>query len=561
MFITEKSSLIKYGSPYRLWQGIPGIEVTKKGRAFSTFYSGGIKEDVNNYVVLLKSDDGIHFGEPIAAAFEEGHRCFDPCLWIDPLCRLWLFWACAPDHAVYAVICDDPDADEIIWSEVIRVGEDVMMNKPTVLTTGEWLFPIAVWHRSVHAAGGFQSNKNDSDRKAFAYKTVDQGKSFVKLGGADLYKRLYDEHMILELHEGRLAMFVRTIYGIGVCYSYDGGKNWTKGEDSGLGGPCSRFCIRRLKSGRILLINHYNYTGRSNLTAMLSEDECKTWKYKLVLDERTNVSYPDAKETDDGYIYVTYDRERGDNCTSLDKVYSSAREILYAKITEDDIINGKIVDEGSKLKCIISKLGKYALEYENPFEEFTRWSSDDLVRKMSEMSRDELLDFIFGHYGINCDNMHMLDHRKLDTLVDQFGENGCNKTEVISKILSLIYSVGDKPHKEIPIVNRVKALIQNNLQDDISVKGIAEKLGVSMYYMCHLFKQETGITIIDYKKEMRIIKAKNLLVNTDKKITDIAQECGFGGDSYFGKVFAEHELVSPSQYRDFCKKSVSDADS
>ena len=91
MFITEENSLKKYGTPYRLWQGIPGIEVTKKGRIFSTFYSGGIKEEVNNFVVLLKSDDGIYFGEPIAVVFEEGYRCYDPCLWIDPLGRLWLF--------------------------------------------------------------------------------------------------------------------------------------------------------------------------------------------------------------------------------------------------------------------------------------------------------------------------------------------------------------------------------------------------------------------------------------------------------------------------------------
>ena len=559
MFITEENSLKKYGTPYRLWQGIPGIEVTKKGRIFSTFYSGGIKEEVNNFVVLLKSDDGIYFGEPIAVVFEEGYRCYDPCLWIDPLGRLWLFWACAPEHAVYAVICDDPDADELVWSDVIRVGEEVMMNKPTVLTTGEWLFPIAVWHRDVQT-GGFRSNKEDLERKAFAYKTVDHGKSFVKLGGADLYKRSFDEHMILEMRDSSLAMFVRTTYGIGVSYSYDGGKHWTKGENSGLGGPCSRFFIGRLKSGRILLINHYNYTGRSHLTAMLSEDECKTWKYKLLLDERAGVSYPDAKECDDGYIYVTYDRERGAYLNSIDEVYSKAREVLFAKITENDIMSGTVVDPGSKLRCIISKLGKYDLESENPFEEVTRFSSDELVRKMSEMSQEELLDFIFGNYGINCNNMHMLDNIKLDSLIEQFGVTGCNKGEVISKILSLIYSVGDKYPKEIPIVSGVKSLIQNNLQDDVSVKIIAQKLGVSMYYMCHLFKQETGITIVDYKKEMRIIKAKNLLVNTDKKITDIAQECGFGGDSYFCKVFAEHELVSPSQYRDLCKKKTPDID-
>jgi len=554
MFITEESSLKKYGTSYRLWQGIPGIEVTKKGRIFSTFYSGGTKEEINNYIVLLKSDDGTYFGEPIAVAFEEGYRCFDPCLWIDPIGRLWVFWACAPEHAVYAVICDDPDADELVWSDVIRIGEDVMMNKPTVLTTGEWLFPIAVWHRNM-LAGGFKSDKEDSERKAFAYKSIDNGKSFLKLGGADLYKRSYDEHMILEMRDSSLAMFVRTTYGIGVCYSYDGGKNWTKGENSGLGGPCSRFFIGRLKSGRILLVNHYHYTGRSHLTAMLSEDDGKTWQHKLLLDERANVAYPDAREADDGYIYITYDRERGVYLNSLDAVYSEAREILYAKITEDDIINGKIVSKGSKLKCIISKLGKYALECENPFGEVARLSNEALVEKMLEMTQEELLSFIFSHYGINCDNMHMLDNIKLDALIEEFGEKGCNKKEVISKILSLIYSVTDKAPKEIPIVNRVKSFIQDNLRYDISVKEIAEKLGVSIYYMCHLFKSETGITIVDYKNEMRIIKAKNYLVNTDKKITDIAQECGFGGDSYFCKVFMEHENVSPSQYRAFCKKA------
>ena len=368
MFITQKELLEKFGTHYRLWQGIPGIEVTKKGRIFSTFYSGGTKEEVNNFVVLLKSDDGESFGEPIAVAFEQGCRCYDPCLWIDPLGRLWFTWSCAPHQSVYGVICDQPDADQLKWSEVIKIGEEVMMNKPTVLESGAWLFPIAVWHKNV-STGGFSSDKQDSQRKAFAYKTIDGGQTFVNLGGADVNERSFDEHMIIELKDGRLAMYVRTNYGIGVAYSCDGGKTWTAGEDSGFGGPCSRFFISRLKSGRILLVNHYNNTGRSHLTAMLSEDECKTWKYKLLLDERTGVSYPDAKQTEDGYIYITYDRERGAFLDSLEKVYSQAREILYAKITENDIINGKIVDKESKLKKVISKLGKYALEDQDPFGE------------------------------------------------------------------------------------------------------------------------------------------------------------------------------------------------
>lgn len=553
MLITDKNEIINFSAPYRVWQGVPGIEVTKNGRIFSTYYSGGTKESVNNFIVLTKSDDGVNFSEPIAVLFKENYRCYDPCIWIDPLDRLWLIWALAPEHAVYAVICDDPDADELKWSEKILIGRDVMMNKPTVLTTGEWLFPIAVWHSNVFTVGGF-NHKDEIDRKAFAYKTIDGGKSFVNLGGSDVENRSFDEHMILEMADGSLAMYVRTTYGIGVSYSYDRGKTWTKGEDSKLGGPCSRFFIGRLKSGRILLVNHYNFSGRSHMTAMLSEDECKTWKYKLLLDERSNVSYPDAKEADDGFIYITYDRERGTAADTMDKIYASAREILYAKITEDDIINGKLVNKDSKLKCVISKLDKYVKEDENPFNEVNRFSDAELSKHILDKSNDELISFIFDHYHINCMNMHQLENEKIDTLIETLNQDDCDREKTISEIISLVRSVASFSTDDVPIVERIKGIIQSDLTDAQSVKSIAETLGMSMYYMCHLFKKTTGITIGDYKKELKITKAKGFLVNTDKKISQIAQECGFGSDSYFSKVFMAAEKLSPTQYRDFAKK-------
>lgn len=354
-----KKELEKYSAPYRLWQGIPGIEVTPKGRVFIALYSGGTKEEIGNFVFLLQSSDGVTFSEPIVVAYQEGHRCFDPCLWIDPMGRLWFFWSRYPDNGVFGVYCENPDADELVWSKVFEIGKNVMMNKPTVLKTGEWLLPITVWNLR-----GEDKSKMHPDKKAFVYRTTDGGKSFCRLGGVDMENRSYDEHMILELSDGRLAMYVRTTYGIGVAYSYDKGLTWTEGEDSGLGGPCSRFFISRLKSGRILLINHYNFEGRNNLTAMLSEDDGKTFPYKLLLDERDNVSYPDAVERN-GYIYIAYDRERGCFKNSLEEVYDSAREILVAKITEQDILNGQVENEGSYLKRVVSKLGEYALE--NPF--------------------------------------------------------------------------------------------------------------------------------------------------------------------------------------------------
>ena len=74
-----------------------------------------------------------------------------------------------------------------------------------------------------------------------------------------------------------------------------------------------------------------------------------------------------------------------------------------------------------------------------------------------------------------------------------------------------------------------------------------------MYYMCHLFKKTTGTTIGDYKKELKITKAKKMLVSTDMKIGDISTVCGFMDDSYFSKVFKAAEGISPGQYRDYVK--------
>jgi len=72
MLYTETKELQKYRDSKRLWQGIPSIEVTKRGRIFLTFYSGGVKEEIGNYVIVIKSDDGgNHFSEPIVIVKED----------------------------------------------------------------------------------------------------------------------------------------------------------------------------------------------------------------------------------------------------------------------------------------------------------------------------------------------------------------------------------------------------------------------------------------------------------------------------------------------------------
>ena len=366
MLITCKEKLENYTVKKHLWLGIPSIEVTKKGRVFITFYSGGTKEQIGNYVILIKADDGVHFSEPVAAAYEEGHRCFDPCLWMDPLGRLWFTWARYPDDGVFGVVCDDPDAEELVWSEERLLGHNIMMNKPTVFSTGEWAFPIAAWTDGV-CAGSLENNVPNAPG-AYTYVSTDEGKTLGMRGGAQVANRSFDEHMILEMKDGTLRTYVRTNYGIGYAVSRDGGKTWVESEEGRIEGPSARFFIRRLPSGRILLVHHADTKERNNLTAMLSDDEGKTFPHRLLLDPRSWVSYPDCAVRG-GTLHICYDRERGAFCKNAQAALSQAREILYSRITEEDILAGGIVGGESFLGRVAYKLREYDGDADALFEE------------------------------------------------------------------------------------------------------------------------------------------------------------------------------------------------
>ena len=550
MLITDKNILEQFNSTHRVWQGIPGIARTKKGRTFISFYSGETTETYGNYAVLIKSDTNTDFGEPIAAVKKEGKfRCFDPVLWIDPLDRLWFIWNVMPGEEVYASICENPDADELIWSKEFYVGRGVMMNKPTVLTSGEWLFPIAVWKTDVFTRLRKSGLKPDEKAGSYVYKTSDNGENFARIGMADIRNRSFDEHMILELTNGVLKMFVRTNYGIGAAHSYDRGKTWSSGENSKLGGPCSRFFIKRLKSGRILLINHINFKGRNNLTALLSEDDGKTFPYSLLLDERNEVSYPDAIQCDDGYIYITYDRERGGFKNSLEEAYSCAREILTAKICEEDIICGALKSKDGFLKNVVCKLGKLSPSDANPYNEDLSITEEFVDRILAE--NVDPLEKVFLRYPLNCINVKYLNSKKLDELAERFYKSGNKDKNSLLKIIELIRSTPTDEADPNPMIEHITKYIKNNLNFDISVIDIAKQMNISVYYLSHLFKSFTGISVLEYRNELRLTKAKTLLIESDLSISEIALQCGFNNASYFAEVFSHSEKIPPSSFRKY----------
>lgn len=333
-----------YADHERMFQGIPGIEHAPNGRLWATWYGGGITEDGDNYVLLATSPNATSWSHvSLIIDHPDGGlvRAYDPCLWHDPQGKLWLFWAQGYAHhtdehsGVWAITTQNSEDENPTWSEPTRLCDGIMMNKPTVLQSGTWLLPVARWHKA-GSAGVVASS--------------DQGKTWSHLGNANIPQkedRNCDEHMIVERTDGSLWMLVRTQYGMGESISADGGKTWSDVVSSSILHTKSRFFIRRLKSGNLLLVKHGDITEkteRSHLKAFLSADDGKTWQGGLLLDERLRVSYPDAAQAPNGVIYLIYDYDRrGD------------KKILLATFTEEDIIQKACVSDMAQLQILINQ--------------------------------------------------------------------------------------------------------------------------------------------------------------------------------------------------------------
>ena len=145
----------------------------------------------------------------------------------------------------------------------------------------------------------------------------------------------------------------------------------------------------------------------------------------------------------------------------MKQAYDSAREILYAKITEEDIIAGKLVSDGSFLKRVATVLGKYAKENENPYNEPERLSDKELAGSIVGKSADEIISFLFERYNLNCISMHKLDSSRLDELIEKLNDSSCDKTETVCDIIRLIRSVSACDSGDLPVVDRIKKITYN----------------------------------------------------------------------------------------------------
>jgi AraC-like DNA-binding protein/ligand-binding sensor protein len=107
----------------------------------------------------------------------------------------------------------------------------------------------------------------------------------------------------------------------------------------------------------------------------------------------------------------------------------------------------------------------------------------------------------------------------------------------------------EQQNSELPVITRAKEYIQQNQAEDLSLGQVAKAVNTSTFYFCKLFKKVTGLNFTDYVSRVRIEKAKNLLLNPNLRVSEIAYEVGFQSLTHFNRVFKKVIGQSPTEYR------------
>jgi AraC-like DNA-binding protein/ligand-binding sensor protein len=106
-----------------------------------------------------------------------------------------------------------------------------------------------------------------------------------------------------------------------------------------------------------------------------------------------------------------------------------------------------------------------------------------------------------------------------------------------------------RENAESPVIKRAKEFIVENQTEDISLGQVAKAVNTSTFHFCKMFKKATGLNFTEYVSRVRIEKARNLLLNPNLRISEIAYEVGFQSLTHFNRVFKKITGQSPTNYR------------
>lgn len=106
-------------------------------------------------------------------------------------------------------------------------------------------------------------------------------------------------------------------------------------------------------------------------------------------------------------------------------------------------------------------------------------------------------------------------------------------------------------------IQKIKKYLEQHYTENITLQDVADEICLDKSYLGRLFKEECQTTIMGYLREVRLTKAKELLLR-GMNSSEVAEKTGFGDAAYFAKSFRQSTGISPARYRENVGKEVTD---
>ncbi|MBS5521485.1 MAG: response regulator [Clostridiales bacterium] len=127
------------------------------------------------------------------------------------------------------------------------------------------------------------------------------------------------------------------------------------------------------------------------------------------------------------------------------------------------------------------------------------------------------------------------------------------KALFISEVNDIIQYLHEADSQYTPVVRWIMAEVQKNYKEDMNLKTLAYKYYMNASYLGQIFQKEVGCSFAQYLNSKKMEVAKELILNTNMKISDIAKEVGYPDTSYFYRKFKQYYGVAPASLREMKK--------
>jgi two-component system, response regulator YesN len=231
---------------------------------------------------------------------------------------------------------------------------------------------------------------------------------------------------------------------------------------------------------------------------------------------------------------------------------------VYQRLMEDILIsNSNYPDEMSDKLIKAIRLGKkddFVNTLHDIIELFKRYPYSksvsmlfqlitECIKTINQVSQQDSNKYYLGLEDINYTfrSLETLEQAK-EWLINIFD----NYLEIMEKINQL------KNNKHYSLVEKMQNYIKQNYHDtNINVESLSDMAGYTSYYFSKIFKDITGLAVIDYIRKVRIDKAKELLSLDHVKVSEIPGMIGFSNSGYFYSTFKKDVGLTPSAYKEY----------